>query len=320
MDVSKLKNAVKIIPRAFCRVRFSFSKPGGEQYFLTVTVIVKNEELYIREWLEYHRLAGISHVFLYDNGSTDRTMEYVRPFEADGFVTATHFPGRGMQAAAYNDALKRFGKDCRYMAFIDADEFLFAVEPGKKVPEGVGGLMEAYPKASGLAVNWAMFGSSGLEKRPESGGVLGNFIYRAKAGRPGTDCIKTIVKPGAVWRYNHPHYPEYMLGGYSVDERGQRVNGWKNPAPDPEKLRVNHYFTKSREEWILRRKLGKADQKDENNVRTMEEFVRHDNNDLLDESMRPWAALIEKASAGVFRDAGADPHMEDNLEHTADRT
>ena len=51
MDVSKLKNAVKIIPRAFCRVRFSFSKPGGEQYFLTVTVIVKNEELYIREWL-----------------------------------------------------------------------------------------------------------------------------------------------------------------------------------------------------------------------------------------------------------------------------
>ncbi len=298
MDLSAVKKTIKIVPRAFTRLRFLFYKPGKEKYDLAVVVIVKNEEAYIREWLSYHRLAGISHVYLYDNGSTDRTAEYVRPYVDDGFVTMTYFPGRGMQAAAYNDALKRYGRDCRYMAFIDADEFLFAPEPDRKVPEVVEELLAACPKASGLAVNWAMFGSSGLEKRPE-GGVLENFIYRAAAGKPGTDCIKTIVKPAAVFRYDHPHYPDYMLGGFSVDESGRRVAGWKNPSGEPQKLRVNHYFTKSKEEWIERRKLGKADQKDEKNVRTLEEFYRHDNNDIFDDSMSRYAVLIKKEIGGT---------------------
>ena len=294
MIITAIKNVLKMILRAFCRIRFAFYRPGKEKHFLAIVVIVKNEETYIREWLEYHRLAGISHVYLYDNGSTDKTSAYVRPYEKDGFVTKRYFPGRGMQSPAYNDALRRYGKECRYMAFIDGDEFLFCVEDGKSVPEVVDELMNAFPKASGLALNWAMFGSSGHLEKPKSGGVLTNYIYRAAAGKPGTDCIKTIVKPAAVFRYNHPHYPIYMLGGYSVDERGKRVDGWSNPAPDPKKLRVNHYFTKSKEEWIARRKLGKCDHKDEKDVRPIEEFYRHDNNDILDDSMRRYTALFRK--------------------------
>ena len=111
-----------MILRLFCRVHFAFYRPGKEKHFLAIVVIVKNEETYIREWLEYHRLVGISHVYLYDNGSTDKTSAYVRPYEKDGFVTKRYFPGRGMQSPAYNDALRRYGKECRYMAFIDGDK------------------------------------------------------------------------------------------------------------------------------------------------------------------------------------------------------
>jgi hypothetical protein len=57
---------------------------------------------------------------------------------------------------------------------------------------------------------------------------------------------------------------------------------------------VNHYFTKSKEEWIARRKLGKCDHKDEKDVRPIEEFYRHDNNDILDDSMRRYTALFRK--------------------------
>ena len=266
-------------------------------------MIVKNEELYIREWIEYHRLAGISHIYLYDNGSTDRTAEYVRPYAEEGFVTMTYFPGRGMQTAAYNDALKKYGKDCRYMAFIDADEFLFSVKPGRKLPEVVEEIMKENPKACGLAVNWAMFGSAGFKERPKSGGVLSNYVYRAGPGERGTDCEKTIVRPETVYRYNHPHYPEYMLGGFSVDENGRRAKGGRNPGPEPVRIRVNHYFTKSEEEWIERRKLGKADKKDEKDVRTIDEFYRHDNNDVFDDSMSAFAAAIEERIGNTVYEA-----------------
>lgn len=263
-----------------------------EKYVLSIVVIVKNEGAYIREWLLYHKLAGVSHVYLYDNGSTDDTAEKARAFEADGFLTFVSMPGRAAQMPAYNDALRRFGKESRYMAFIDADEFLFSPESEAPLAETVDSLLKKYPKAAGLAVNWAMFGSSGFEKKPEKGGVLDNFIYRAKSGRPGTDCIKTIVKPETVCSYEHPHYPVYMLGAYSVDETGKRVPGWRNPGFEPSKLRVNHYFTKSREEWTVRRSGGMADKEDPNVRRTMEEFERHDNNDIRDESMREFADRI----------------------------
>ena len=303
MDLKALKKIVKLIPRAYCRLRFAFSGQGGRKHELAVVVIVKNEELYIREWIEYHRLAGISHIYLYDNGSTDKTAEYVRPYADEGFVTMTYFPGRGMQTAAYNDALKKYGKDCRYMAFIDADEFLFSLKPDRKLPEVVEEIMKENPKACGLAVNWAMFGSAGFKERPKSGGVLSNYVYRAGPGERGTDCVKTIVRPETVYRYNHPHFPEYMLGGFSVDENGRRAEGSRNPGPEPVRIRVNHYFTKSEEEWIERRKLGKADKKDEKDVRTIDEFYRHDNNDVFDDSMSAFAAAIEERIGNTVYEA-----------------
>ena len=303
MDLKALEKIVKLIPRAYCRLRFAFSGQGGRKHELAVVVIVKNEEPYIREWIEYHRLAGISHIYLYDNGSTDKTAEYVRPYADEGFVTMTYFPGRGMQTAAYNDALKKYGKDCRYMAFIDADEFLFSVKPGRKLPEVVEEIMKENPKACGLAVNWAMFGSAGFKERPKSGGVLSNYVYRAGPGERGTDCVKTIVRPETVYRYNHPHFPEYMLGGFSVDENGRRAEGSRNPGPEPVRIRVNHYFTKSEEEWIERRKLGKADKKDEKDVRTIDEFYRHDNNDVFDDSMSAFAAAIEERIGNTVYEA-----------------
>ena len=303
MDLKALEKIVKLIPRAYCRLRFAFSGQGGRKHELAVVVIVKNEEPYIREWIEYHRLAGISHIYLYDNGSTDRTAEYVRPYAEEGFVTMTYFPGRGMQTAAYNDALKKYGKDCRYMAFIDADEFLFSVKPGRKLPEVVEEIMKENPKACGLAVNWAMFGSAGFKECPKSGGVLSNYVYRAGPGERGTDCVKTIVRPETVYRYNHPHFPEYMLGGFSVDENGRRAEGSRNPGPEPVRIRVNHYFTKSEEEWTERRKIGKADKKDEKDIRTIDEFYRHDNNDVFDDSMSAFAAAIEERIGNTVYEA-----------------
>ena len=44
-------------------------------------------------------------------------------------------------------------------------------------------------------------------------------------------------------------------------------------------LRINHYFTKSKEQWIKRRSLGRAPL-GANHKRSLEEFYLHDNNDL----------------------------------------
>ena len=40
-------------------------------YYSSICAIFKDEARFLREWLEYHRLIGIEHFYLYNNFSTD---------------------------------------------------------------------------------------------------------------------------------------------------------------------------------------------------------------------------------------------------------
>jgi hypothetical protein len=60
-------------------------------------------------------------------------------------------------------------------------------------------------------------------------------------------------------------------------------------------IRINHYFTKSKEEWIERRSRGKADTTDRNEKRSLDEFYEHDHNDIYDPIMLPYVKIIKKS-------------------------
>ena len=94
-------------------------------YDLAIVAIMKNEGRYLKEWLDYHLLAGVEHFYLYDNDSTDNQAEVAKPYVEAGLVDYFFLPGKVMQHFAYNDAVNRFKFHCRYMAFIDLDEFIF---------------------------------------------------------------------------------------------------------------------------------------------------------------------------------------------------
>ena len=44
-------------------------------YDLAVVAIMKNEAPYVKEWLDYHLLAGVDHFFIYDNETPDNLKE-----------------------------------------------------------------------------------------------------------------------------------------------------------------------------------------------------------------------------------------------------
>ena len=97
---------------------------------LAVVAILKCEAPYLKEWLDYHLLAGVDHFYLYDNDSPDNQREVAAPYVKAGLVDYISLPGKAMQLVAYNDAVKRFKFHCRYMAFIDLDEFIFPKSTG----------------------------------------------------------------------------------------------------------------------------------------------------------------------------------------------
>lgn len=43
--------------------------------YLSICAVIKNEGPYLEEWIEFHRIQGVEHFYLYDNGSADQTKD-----------------------------------------------------------------------------------------------------------------------------------------------------------------------------------------------------------------------------------------------------
>ena len=261
------------------RLRRIVSDLTPKEASLAIVAIAKNEADYIQEWVAFHKAVGIDNIILYDNDSTDNMKEEIKPFIEQGYVLYHTIRGKAQHINAFNDALKKYTHKFKYMAFIDCDEYLFPVNEKDNIVDVINRIYAKNRNAGGLGVNWAMYGSSGLETKPQ-GLCIENFIWRARTpGGRGVDVIKTICKPDLVIKFNHTHYPIYKSGNYCISTEGKRIPEWYNVITEYKGLRINHYFTKSKEQWIKRRGIGTSDG---SKSRTIEEFYEHDNNDVRD--------------------------------------
>jgi glycosyl transferase family 92 len=220
---------------------------SARRCYLAVCAIYKDEAPNLREWVAFHRVVGVERFYLYNNDSTDAHLEALAPYIEEGVVSVCDwslFPG---QIQAYEDCLKKHADESRWIAFIDLDEFLFS-PTGRPVPE----LLRDYEAFPGVVVNWAMYGTSGHERRPP-GLVIESYLRRT-AETEYNRHLKSIVDPREVRSFCGPHFFAYREG-LAVDENKQplRTGPNRTDAVSFDRLRLNHYVTRSLEEY--RRKL-----------------------------------------------------------------
>lgn len=234
---------------------------------LAVVAILKCEGSYLKEWLDYHLLAGVDHFYLYDNESPDNQAEVAKPYIEAGLVDYFSFPGQRKQMPAYNDALRNFYFQCRYMAIIDGDEFIFP-KANRSIVEVLDEVFSRDKKVAGLAINWHVFGSNRQDKADYTRGVLERFTRRAHNDYcfpmkgeliGGNPHVKSIFNPRRVTGVHNPHYASYFESLNAVNSNGDIVESFFNKPVLDDKIIINHYFTKSREEFELKVQRGKAD-------------------------------------------------------------
>lgn len=119
------------------------------RYNLSVCSLFCDETPHLIEWIEYHRLVGVDHFYLYNNGSRDRPYELLKPYVQKGIVSLVEWSqlaqppaddpesplfcwSLGVQIPAYEHALAvRAKRETRWIAFLDIDEFLV---PASNIP------------------------------------------------------------------------------------------------------------------------------------------------------------------------------------------
>ena len=241
--------------------RFFYSKKE-EMYDLSVASIIKNEPDII-EWIEYHRLVGVDHFYIYDNESTDGLKEKLTPYIDKGVVTYIYYPGKAMQDKSINDAIKNYAYDTKYLAVIDGDEYIVPMEEGRLLPELLDEIIETYHKsiyhpggfAGGIGINWRDYGTSG-HKTKVDGLVIENYLQRAEDDYYQNVHIKTIYNPRVVSYVDNPHNGHYRDGYYTISENGSLIPFLYFYDGQCKKLRINHYFSKSEEQVIEKNRRG----------------------------------------------------------------
>ena len=261
---------------------------------LAIVAILKCEGPYLKEWLNYHLLAGVNHFYLYDNDSPDNQAEVAAPYVEAGLVDYIPAPGKKMQMAVYNDAVKRFKFFCRYMAFVDGDEFILP-KSNRGVAEVVDEILSHTPNAAGLAINWQVFGSNGQEKADYSRSVPQRFTRRAPSDWDVNKHIKTIANPRRITLIDNPHSVQYFAGYDTINERGEIVSKPYSESVTVDKIAINHYYYMSREEFSKKAVRGDACTAD--GSKYSGNFDGHDHNDIYDDSILSYrAARVENFS------------------------
>jgi len=265
------REPIRFLPRVAGALRRKGERPNKEimlppiagsnarQGYLSVVLIAKNEASYLVEWLEFHRIAGVEHVYIYDNGSDDETVAILQSYIRAGFVSYVPWANFDQNAVpqrqAYAHALCNFGPRWRWMAFIDVDEFLFPLKS-----DSLRTALREYEDLPAVAVHWHMFGSSGHKRRP-SGLVIENYTQRSAIPSPAAPELllkwKCIVNPKKVRGVVSPHV--FLLhdgrkGAY--DEDRYWILKTQHATRASKILRLNHYYTKSEEE--LAAKIAKG--------------------------------------------------------------
>ena len=240
---------------------------------LAACTMFRNEAAYLDEWITFHRGVGVQHFYLYNNGSTDNFREVLEPWIRRGVVTLRDWHKEGGQVGAFNDCIRRFRMQSRWIAFLDADEFLFSPENRD--------LREVLPRYEGhpaIFVYWVLFGSGGHTKRPE-GSVIENYrrcldLETAKSDEfPHGDALhhpetyvtgwakdgKSIANPRLVKKY-FVHQPQEVWHGVVIDEKFRphlrRMPGTVDLSCSV--FRINHYWSKSIEEITHKVMKGNA--------------------------------------------------------------
>jgi hypothetical protein len=206
-----------------------------KKIFLAITCIIRNESDGIEEWLNFHISAGVEHFYIYDNESTDNIDQILMPYVRSGHVTLVKWPTafyRSTQVFAYAHSVNLNRNNVEWMAFIDADEFIFPAIK-KTIPE----VCIDSPITNAFHIKWTCFGGSNFQTPPMDG-VLKSYTRKVDLRNADSSMIYEFTKIKSLVRISSLR---------EIKVHDSVVDGLTET--DPNFLKINHYLFKSEKDF-----------------------------------------------------------------------
>lgn len=248
---------------------------------IAICCIAKYENLYIREWVEYHKSIGVDRIYIYDNNEPDgeRLEDVIGDYIKDQFCIIVDFRGKvASQLDAYSDMYQKYGTYYDWIAFIDCDEFLTIGD--NYTPKNLKSVLNSsvYQNFHMIHINWMCYGDCGALDY-EDGNIQERFPEPIKPldfcsyyDFPENNHVKTIMR-GNLSNVNFVS-PHFMIVPYCrcCNAKGENIQMDSAFTQfDFSNIYIRHYQTKTIGEWVkIKMKRGYADQPYEDAIKKLQ--------------------------------------------------
>lgn len=264
-----------------------------------ICAIVKNEQRFIREWVEWNIDQGFDKIYIYEDYGSDSHKEQLQDYIDKGLVelnnlSETHFVPQLKKGTLVQQALyRKFFQLCKskeieadWVGFFDVDEFIM-FDDGWDLNK----LEEEFKDEPGILLAWKLYGANGHIKRPE-GNVVDNYTTHMPEG--------TILDSNV---YNWAVKSLVNIAKCDGMKNIHEFNGcvFTNHCKPIHKLCfdkawINHYYSKSWEDY-LDRIFARGNM--QNNFRSLDQFFKV-NPDMIDQEEKLVMEQRERLTASTM--------------------
>lgn len=213
-----------------------------------ICAIIKDEQRFLKEWIDWHLNLGFDAIHLFEDKGSESHEEIVKDYSnvflrryEDVNAIANNLidlDTSNRQTNLYNWFGNTYHNVYDWVAFIDIDEF---INFGNQY--NLEKLCDEFDPYPGVVLNWRMMGASGHIKRPDCGVVQAYTQEEVAVEKDKSFFWKSFCNL-SKWRGIEKVHD--AIGAVNTNHN----EDWSEWRYD--KAWINHYFTKSWEDWCDR--------------------------------------------------------------------
>ena len=229
--------------------KIEVQQPRVQSKDVAVCIIVRCENPYLREWCDHYLGLGVKKIFLYDNSreGDERPAEVLTGYGDAVEIIDYTSEGVGAQVRAYTECYQKHGNEYGWIGFLDADE-LVKTDGYYSLPDYLDAM-----QADVVLLSWRIMTGSGLthyDPRPMAERFT---VAKEKPSlENGTEFVKSFVRGGLKGLHFEvqPHVPSFKGKLKVINAYGQEVKLYPAIKPVHKVAWIDHYLTKTAEEYI----------------------------------------------------------------------
>ena len=210
---------------------------------IAICAILKDEHQYLKEWIDYHLNIGIDQIYLYEDITSKTHINITKDYDnvhlmsMGDFIDMKHCLEK--QRDTYNKFIEVYRNTIDYTFFIDLDEFVAFADDYTMED-----LITQCDEWGSVLLPWKHYGACGHIDNPKTEVVTTYHTYTPIKFPKNPNGCKLMAKAFvrmAEGRMKHIHYHTHSRPIVPWDSENMYTKCW-----------LNHYITKSWEEWCNR--------------------------------------------------------------------